>query len=755
MFVRGRKIAEQAKPWRGESNEKAEGQGPPLPGAESSLVELSSDSRLRVAEVVSLGARLGGPYRGLRLGLLGLLLAGAYIGLGHLGLGFALDQQRSTIIWAPSGLAIAAVWIFGNRVLWAVYLGAFVTNVIAGPGLTPLALLLSALISLGNAGEAWLAGWLVRRYKLDDGIRGTRDVGVYFLTVVLAATLLSALNGMLWLVLFDDVPLAQAPMDGIIWWLGDVGGVLVVTSVAIASLQRRVGESASLRPSALRLDPSVVAMTVIAAAFVAIGPWVKTGANGNEAAAAASVLCLVLPYPASALAALRLGLRGACVVTATIALAAVIGTAAGAGPFQTGDARIDVVSLWPLLATLSISAMLLAATFEERLSATAQRSSLECELQRRRSLGELGLMTGGIAHDFNNILTVIQANTKLMDGADAGMRAECARDIEEATIRGKELTEQLLAYAGRRNVARQRFDVSALASETARLLTSHCPPGVELALELAQGAMVDGEPVQMRQVLMNLLMNAFDAMRGRKGKITLTIAIVGDWVTLTVTDQGPGIPAEVRVRVFEPFFTTKTQGHGMGLAAVQGIVTAHGGTIAIDQPVRGVKNAASEVGNAALVSPPPRPSAPGARVRVQLPSSPSLPSARPKPGAAIEPGAKGGRVLVVDDEPGVRRLTALILQRAGFEVTVAEGAKDALTMAAKSNPQVALLDVKLGPESGLDVMQLLRAQHPGLHVILMSGFHEQRIDPSIPILEKPFDPEDLVSAVTRAVRPAA
>jgi len=445
-------------------------------------------------------------------------------------------------------------------------------------------------------------------------------------------------------------------------------------------------------------------------------------------------------------------------VTAIIALAAVVGTAAGAGPFQTGDPQVDIVSLWPLLATLSVSAMLLAATFEERMSAVAQRAVLENELQKRRSLGDLGLLTGGIAHDFNNLLTVIQANAKIMSEGAGPLRDECARDIEEATARGKELTEQLLAYAGQRSVARRRFDVSKLAAETSRLLMPHCPPGVELALELGEGAMVEGEPVQLRQVLMNLIINAFDAMRGRKGKVTLTVTTVDDWVTLTVTDQGPGIPAEVRVHVFEPFFTTKDQGHGMGLAAVKGIVAAHGGTIAVEVPQRGGHGhpfgpSAGGLGpSAAPPPPPPRPSAPGVRFRVSLPSSPSLPPARPKGVAPAAPVPRCGRVLVVDDEPGMRRLTALILERAGFEVAVAGDGEDALQVAAGARPDVALLDVKLGSESGLDVMQRLRAQHPNLSVVLMSGFHEQQIDPAIPILEKPFAPEALVSAVTRAVR---
>ena len=169
-----------------------EGQVPSQPFAEPASNDLS---RTLQAPPETLSARLGGPYRGNRLVVLGLLLTVAYVVLGHLGLGFAFYQERSTIIWAPSGLSIAAVWLFGNRVLWAVCLGAFLTNVIASPGLTPVNLSLSLLIALGNTGEAWLGGWLVRRGKLEEGLRGTRDVIVYVATVVTLATLVSALNG--------------------------------------------------------------------------------------------------------------------------------------------------------------------------------------------------------------------------------------------------------------------------------------------------------------------------------------------------------------------------------------------------------------------------------------------------------------------------------------------------------------------------------------------------------------------------------
>ena len=232
------------------------------------------------------------------------------------------------------------------------------------------------------------------------------------------------------------------------------------------------------------------------------------------------------------------------------------------------------------------------------------------------------MLAGGIAHDFNNILTVVQANAKMLLELDEPMRSDCARDIDEATLRGRELTEQLLAYAHGRATVRRRFDVSTLAAETARLLAPHCPAGVELKLDLAQGAMVDGEPVQLRQVIINLLVNAFDAMRGLRGRIVLSVQKVTGQVTIMVTDEGPGMPSEVRLRVFEPFFTTKQQGHGMGLAAVQGIVSAHGGTIVIDTTQGDV------VTNEGPVVTRARPRRiTGTSFRVQLPSSPEIPAA--------------------------------------------------------------------------------------------------------------------------------
>jgi len=760
---------------------------------------------------------------GRRLALLGLGLFGAYVVLGRFGLELAYYQRHATIIWAPSGLAIAAVWLLGGRVLWAVFLGALVTNLLvsAEPGL-------AAGIAIGNTGEAWLGGWMVRRLALTAGLVKPRDVLVYVAAVVLGATLVAALNGVLWLHLLDDLPPARLPLTALMWWLGDAGGVLVVTSVLIAFA----------RPPAatprLRFDPVAFLLTLVAAVAVFVGPDIF-GYSG-PAEPWATVICLVLPYPAVTWAAMRLGVRGASATAALVALTAVLGTALGAGPFQTGDPHVDVINLWPPLATLSISAILLASALEaksaatkaheegearlafalsaagasaferdlaadrarlgrgeplpldpavhpddrdrlalaiakaamgeadgwmleyqrddlrideharvtsrdpagrplvavglrrdvtERYRAAERRFALERELAQSRRLGELGLLAGGVAHDFNNLLTVVRSNADLVRSGDVDgdVREECLRDIDEAARRGKELTEQLLAYAGRRSLPSRVVDLTALAAETTRLLAPRCPEGVTLELQLSAPAQVEGDPVQLRQIVMNLIVNAFDAMADHTGLVRVATLTRGAQVTLTVSDQGGGVPPEARARLFEPFFSTKGPGRGMGLAAVMGIARAHGGTIEVD----------SEPGR-------------GSTFRVELPAFSAPPALE-----APSPPRAAHRVLVVDDEPGVQRLAAFILERAGYEVTTACSGEEAVARATTHRPDVALLDVMLPGDNGVAVMQRLQALHRDLPIVFMSGYCGVEVDARAPLIEKPFKADTLVAAIGAAL----
>jgi len=235
-----------------------------------------------------------------------------------------------------------------------------------------------------------------------------------------------------------------------------------------------------------------------------------------------------------------------------------------------------------------------------------ERKRLEAAREQGQELQMLGLMTGGIAHDFNNFLTAIIGNLELvamdLPGAEESWPLADAR---EAARRGAELVTELLAFAGRGRTVRRQVDVSGLAAEVVRYARRIPGPPVPIEQELAPVPPVEADPTQLRQLVMNLLVNAIEATRGFGSRVTVRtrtldwIEAVGDglagapraagqYVLLQVTDDGAGMDPETRARVFDPFFTTKPAGHGLGLANALGAVRSHGGSITLEsEPGRG------------------------------------------------------------------------------------------------------------------------------------------------------------------------
>ena len=231
----------------------------------------------------------------------------------------------------------------------------------------------------------------------------------------------------------------------------------------------------------------------------------------------------------------------------------------------------------------------------ERNRAEAERLQLDRRLRDGQRLESLGLLAGGVAHDFNNLLTIILGAASLARRTTE-TPAERDRDletIETAARRAAELCDQLLAYAGRSSVKLERVDLAHVVTETARLLRSTLPPEIELAVRPAPGPLlVRVDATQIRQVVLNLLLNAAEALRGRSGTIAVSTSIVrgtdaddlppGEHVVLEVRDDGVGMSKETQARIFEPFFTTKDTGRGLGLSAVLGIVHAHHGALRVE-----------------------------------------------------------------------------------------------------------------------------------------------------------------------------
>ncbi len=203
---------------------------------------------------------------------------------------------------------------------------------------------------------------------------------------------------------------------------------------------------------------------------------------------------------------------------------------------------------------------------------------------RTAKLESLGLLAAGAAHDFNNLLTVVlgQATLALRQLPADSPAAERLRQIQDAGERAAELCEQMLSFAGRRKSTPVDVDLATIAHDTARLTRGILPESTALLFDMPPTpVLVHADPTHLRQVVLNLITNAADAMSGRTGEVRVSVTTADGKADLTVSDQGCGMSAEVSSRVFEPFFTTKTHGHGLGLAAVQGLIHAMGGEIAV------------------------------------------------------------------------------------------------------------------------------------------------------------------------------
>jgi len=364
-----------------------------------------------------------------------------------------------------------------------------------------------------------------------------------------------------------------------------------------------------------------------------------------------------------------------------------------------------------------------------------ERRELEARLREAHKMESLGRLAGGVAHDFNNLLTAILGSAELLraelpDGTRA--RAEL-EEIASSGARAARLTSQLLAFARRQPVELRVVDLAALLRGMERLLRRLLRDEIELAIETGAGPItVRGATAQLEQVLVNLVVNARDALAG-PGHIALRAERAGGHVLLVVSDDGAGMTAEVQRRAFEPFFTTKPpgQGTGLGLATCYGIVEQAGGSIAVE-------------------SAPGR----GTTIRIQLPFADAEPSAAPTPvREALR--ARGATVLLVEDEPAVRRIATLALRRAGHRVLEAEDAATALRIAMAGGEEIDLLvtDVVMPGMGGRALASVLCERRPELPVLFVSGYSEdeapQREVAALraSFLAKPFTPESLCAHV--------
>jgi signal transduction histidine kinase/CheY-like chemotaxis protein len=385
----------------------------------------------------------------------------------------------------------------------------------------------------------------------------------------------------------------------------------------------------------------------------------------------------------------------------------------------------------------------------------ADQKDLEGRLRQAHKMEAIGRLAGGVAHDFNNLLTIIGGNSDLLldrAGADDFHR-RCVEQIQKASRRAVSMTRQLLAFSRMQVLQPQVLDLNAIIADMGKMLPRLIGEHIEYVfVPDPKLAAVKADPGQIEQVLMNLAVNARDAMPSGGTLTVRTENIVmsegeaanrppmtpGNYVRLSVSDTGHGMDEKTKAHIFEPFFTTKEvgKGTGLGLATVYGVVKQSGGFIWVESaPERG---ATFEIY---------MPIASGAVMRVE---------AEAKPAAAA-----GGHetVLVVEDEPDVRELACRFLRVKGYSVLEAKDGADAMEVAAahKGNIHAVVTDMVMPRVGGADLIRALKSTRPEIFVIFMTGYSEYLkgdltdVFPGSLILQKPFSPASLVGIVREAL----
>jgi PAS domain S-box-containing protein len=786
------------------------------------------------------------------------LLAAVYYAAARLGLQYASIGQSVSLIWPPTGIAIAGLTLLGYRYWPGVALGAFLAN-----AATPIPLLAAAGIALGNTLEAVVAAMLLRRVtgprpQLDD-LRHVR----HFLLAVVTGAACSALAGSTTLWLTGVLPTGLLTAVAV-WWTGDLLGALVVAPVVFAWGTR---PHAAEGPRGL-LEVALLCLGSLAAAELVLGHLV-------EPAMLRRVEYHYLLFPFVIWAALRFGARGAALMTLGLASVAVLHTVQGGGPFiaVTNTRTLFAVALY--LAVVAVTGLVLAAAVQwERRQAThalarsedrlhraldaarmgtwvwsvetdtltwdenlrqlyglrpgesmtdyeqfiarvhpddrsfvaesvqrvlrdggeldyefrivlpdgrvrwiadqgevrrnpegwpvylagvctdvTERHTTEERLQQAHRMESVGRLAGGVAHEANNQMSVVLGAAEFIlrrPDIPEAVRVD-VEFMQKAAERTATITSQLLAFSRRQILKPVILDLNQVISRwepvLRRLMGADC--GVTLRLSPGIG-LVRADPGQLEQVLLNLALNARDAMP-RGGTVTLetfladltadylrrkpgTLVHPGRYAVLAVSDTGHGMDKETLSHVFEPFFTTKGvgQGTGLGLSTVYGIIKQSEGYIWVY----------SEPGQ-------------GTTFKIYLPVRSGAVETLPQQ-PTTRPAQRSECVLVVEDDRIVRLMMKRSLEEAGYRVLDAAGGDEALQI-IQDKPEISLVltDVVMPGRSGRELGDRVIELRPGIPVLFTSGYTDGEVErrgllhSNAAFLQKPFTPEALVRAVER------
>jgi len=381
----------------------------------------------------------------------------------------------------------------------------------------------------------------------------------------------------------------------------------------------------------------------------------------------------------------------------------------------------------------------------EKKRAEEEKLDLVRQMQQAQKLESLGVLAGGIAHDFNNLLMVVLGNVELALDEIPPMSPVRLKltEITTAARRAADLSQQMLAYAGKSSFALERVVLGELVEEMAHLLKAGISKKAILNLNLERGLPpIQADPSQIRQIAMNLIINASEAIGDGDGEITVSLGTTrcdegylrrtethdnlaaGLYVYLEVTDTGYGMDSKTRARIFEPFFSTKFTGRGLGLAAVQGIVRAHKGALIVS----------SEPGK-------------GTTFKVLFPALEDAAERVPTDGSSTPDDWQGtGTILLVDDEQSLVALGARMLEHLGFTVLTAADGREALELYRERGKEIdlVLMDLTMPHMDGMEALAELRRLNPDVRVVVASGYSHEDVESRFAgkgidgVLQKPY-----------------
>jgi signal transduction histidine kinase/CheY-like chemotaxis protein len=688
--------------------------------------------------------------------LLQLAAVGAvYFFLVRFTVEFASVHAGTTAIWPPAGFALAAVLLGGYRLVPAILAAAYVAYAdLSAPDYA------AATTAAGSAFEAFAGAFLLDRWAGGrNAFAMPIGVGKFALIAMIVAAIGASVGSSidLGLVTSGRIELIDWAKFAQMWlprWLADLAAMLMITPALVLWVTDR--------PRSFELGPFLESGAIFVAAG-ALGAFAFNPMSAGVSSMAPLAVLAVLP---PMWAAMRRGPRDTATASLIFLCFAAWGTIFGGGPFAPGVREGAATLLLMFMIGIATPSLALAADAVHRRRTEKNLRTTRKELEQAREqfaqsqkMEAVGQLTGGVAHDFNNLLTVIVGNLNIAQRHLESLTeapAERLRRVINNAMRGAErattITKHLLAFSRKQPLDPQPLNINALIHGLADFLRRSLGETVTLEIIGAEGLwQAQADPVQLESAILNLAVNARDAMAGG-GKLTIATEnsvldekyceqhnelVAGPYVRIAVGDTGAGMSKDVLERVFEPFFTTKKagQGTGLGLSQVYGFAKQSNGHIEID----------SEPGKGTIVS-------------IYLPALSGDAAAEQPTEPDVAAANAAPTILLVEDDHDVRAYLAEILRDLHYRVLEAHDADSALAMIDRNDVRVDLLlaDLILPGMNGGQLAEELMARQPEANVLLMTGYSPDAVarewptDSGIEVLYKPLT-QDALEQKVRAV----